>query len=112
LDFAKEQIPEFIQQLIRWQIGTNIFKLIVCIILLTLAIWLGVKYFSIIIKKWYEFDEIHIAFLVSWILGTVFMGIMSFIYIICNTSNLLKLWLAPKVFLIEYLSNIITGGLK
>ena len=99
-DFAVEQIPIVLQQLLAWEFTINLIGFVCAIVLLIIitgvVLW-GCKY----CVEEGEPPVIPIILLVS-----------SFIYIpigywINNTIVWLKILIAPKVFLIEYLSELV-----
>lgn len=88
--FAKDQVPDLIQQLIYWKIGQNIFFLILGLVL----IWISVKVFNKIKE-----DEMLIVPV------TVLAG-LGVAATVGSTMELLQLTLAPKIYLIEYAASL------
>ena len=106
-DFLVSELPDVIQQLLIWH---GVRNLIMCVIGLSILITGSILFYKVLIKKygkamWKEFDN-----------GMEPLGI--FIYALltlpvlipsCILINLewLQIWIAPKVWLIEYAGKLI-----
>ena len=103
-DFALEQAPDVIQQLIKYKIFETVsfcvlsaYLLVACIIIITYPLKSG--------KQLFEHSDPT-----GW--GALFLfacgaGALSFLFLISKILFLLKLIIAPKVYLIEYASNML-----
>lgn len=104
-DFTSDKIPDVIAQLLLWYGVYNFILFIAAII--------GI-YVQYVVSKWWIFDiEPNIEASSRWI-GTIFgVGVVGVAFTIfwVYLLNLtwLKIWIAPKLFLIEYMSNIAKG---
>ncbi len=116
--FTKEQLPEVIQQLLIWKLAANAIVLVIAIILLLLAcklaryifkskpadggddtlFWTG--------RSWrageMEFSEVSIICTIA----SVFVVPGGVIAALVAGSQALQIWLAPKVYLIEYAASL------
>ena len=101
-DFVIEETPIVLQQVLAWEFAVNLIWFIIGLVLLITVIVVIVTLMKQAIKE--NNDE---APLIILILG-IFVGIFPLIIVI-STIDWLKILIAPKIFLIEYLSNLITG---
>lgn len=100
IDFASDQIPDVIHQLLVYKLAVNLFYFIASIIFVVIFIWGWHK-----IKAWgieNQDDEPIIVY--STIGGVVSSGII--IHAMCRLTTILEIWLAPKLYLIEYAAEI------
>lgn len=98
IDFASEQIPDVIHQLLLWKFTISL-------------IWFSTGVISLILlgiglKKYWDTDiDIEIK-----AISTVFFGgLIGFASLAIIFTNLtwLKIWIAPKLFLLEYATDLI-----
>lgn len=94
IDFAKEQIPDVIHQLLLWNMTQSI---VICVILLIVICIAAV----VVYKDLTEWKSE-----VMFILGTVTL-LVSLYFFMTNLFKATKLWLAPKVWLLEYASQLL-----
>lgn len=103
VSFSQAQVPDIIRQLMVWKAaayGMRIFFmslfLLGCILLFQRAL------------KWYEsFDNEALGFFS--LLSSALIGALLVVGILANISNLVQLWLAPKIWLIEYTAELLKG---
>lgn len=101
-EMVMDQLPEVIQQLLMWEmISSFIFFIISIIFFLAIPsywIWLN--------KSWKRVESSSCG---ETCFNIGLFGSMLFFFIACITMNLtwLKIYLAPKVFLIEYMANLV-----
>lgn len=94
IDIATEQAPDLVHQLIVF----NIASCIVAIIVAAIIMYYGFSYTK---KIWPDIVD-HPEFMIS-----MPAGVISFIVILVNAFELLKLTLAPKIWLIEYVAKLV-----
>jgi hypothetical protein len=98
-EIAVEHLPEICQQLIRFEIFKNAFVLLLCILVLVtclIILKISIKYLKAnIYSEW-----------VGGIVASIIFGMFSIIGIIFNTISLIKIIIAPKVFLIENIMSL------
>jgi len=95
--FVLDQAPDSMRQVLAWQMGESIFFFVVGLALLSVT--------AVCFKKFKDFasrgDEV----------APVFVGIMSsvlgLIFTCHSFLDILKIHLAPKVFLMEYFSGLL-----
>ena len=101
-DFTIEQAPDVIQQLILFHRINELFFAAVGPIMLVVS-------YKLIVVSLRRLDnggdDAWLCGLFSGVIGIIAGPAMFF----CNISAAIKVWIAPKVFLIEYLSNIVGG---
>ncbi len=95
-DFVLSQLPDIVQQYIHYTIVSDLFWIVVCLALMIVCIWASFNWFD-------ESDDGGILL----ITGIPFT--LSAIAFLVNLTELLKVWLAPKVFLLQALSGLIKG---
>ncbi|HHT3341039.1 hypothetical protein [Klebsiella grimontii] len=103
VSFSQAQVPDIIRQLMVWKAaayGMRIFFmslfLLGCILLFRRAL------------KWHEsFDYEALGFFS--LLSSALTGALLVVGILANISNLVQLWLAPKIWLIEYTAELLKG---
>jgi len=102
-DFILAQLPDVIQQLIMFNLVYRSFLVSLGIILLLMSV-VGL----ITILRWKNFDSNDdVAQKVMLLIVTIisgFIGLLSFLF---NVKELLMLYFAPKVWLIEYAVHLV-----
>lgn len=102
--FTKEQVPDVIQQLLVWKLTQGLLQGILGLIALTLV---GVFLFKIWfpdVKKDFEGNP---GIQIGGGVAALVISIFGFVGAIEGFSVALKIWLAPKIFLIEYAATLI-----
>lgn len=94
-DFILDQAPEVIHHLLLWNLTTSLIWFVIGVILI---------YPSIIIIEW-AISEIDNSEGMSIIVGIV-AGAVPYIILISST-DWLKISIAPKLYLLEYASNLL-----
>lgn len=108
IQFGKEQIPEVLKQLLIWNFTFSfLIWFSATAIIVGYIIWMLTKF-----RWWFknqrtttsEQDAAVTALTVMW-------GIITFIMIFVFWCNLdwLKIWVAPKLYLLEYAASLIKG---
>lgn len=98
IEFSKQQIPEVIHQLLMWKATYAGVWMLIGVFLLTLAVIYGKK-----ANGWIRTDSNNIpAHLLTVLLFTV--GSYQFID---NLLIILQIWIAPKIYLIEYAASLV-----
>ena len=100
-DFLKEQIPDVIQQLLTYNLVYSLVMLGVWAFLLTVG-----NYALYRLEKWMVNTGNEELLLIPLVVGTIntFVSITNFT---SNANIALKIWLAPKIYLLEYASNLV-----
>lgn len=100
VDFSKAQLPDVIEQLIHWKLAAYSMRIATCILIITGMYFVFKKSY-----EWHEgFDKESAGFF-----GLLFSSLISLVclaVLIDNIGNLIQLWLAPKVWLIEYAAQL------
>lgn len=94
-DFVIEQAPDVIQQLLTWRFTISIIEC--CSLLILMPILAYLCYRTINCKYWDSGKEWPAFFVFFCGAGFVFCFFCLFL-----TYEWLKIWLAPKLFLLEY----------
>ena len=96
--FVIDQAPDFIQQVLAWQLASNAFTLVVVVVILLAAIYAN--------KKWWDYtgkegiEDARMFMLLNLFL-LIPLGVAH-----CCALDLLKIHFAPKVFLLEYFAGL------
>ena len=106
IQFGKEQIPEVLKQLLIWNFTFSfLIWFFATSIIIGYVVWMAIKF-----NWWFknqkttttEQDALYTAVCIIW-------GFISFIMIFVFWCNLdwLKIWVAPKLYLLEYAASLI-----
>lgn len=120
-NFATQQIPDIISQLVHWKIAVAVAGIVLGIFLTSFILFFW-KYISPKIKKasdkfeqnrkdYMEPNGYCLALILGWCSSccTIIAGLIT---LSVNTYNLLQLIFAPKIYLIEYLTTLVQGSPK
>lgn len=101
VSFSQAQLPDIIQQLMVWRAAAYGLRIFTMLLFFIACVFLFKKSL-----KWHEsYDKEHLGFF--GIVFTVLIGLFLVFGILENIGNALQLWLAPKVWLIEYASELV-----
>ena len=106
IQFGKEQIPEVLKQLLIWNFTFSfLIWFSATAIIVGYIIWMLTKF-----KWWFKNQRTTTTELDAAVITiTVVWGFISFIMIFVFWCNLdwLKIWVAPKLYLLEYAASLI-----
>lgn len=97
ISWAKYQIPDVIHQLLMWKAVESGIIFSVFVVLSLIGLYLSKKFIKWTIDGNAEFSPI--TALCVLILSTPIIGVF-------NSLDWLKIWIAPKIYLIEYAANL------
>lgn len=97
-DFAKQQLPDVVQQKIAYTVWSD--WLGIKIVLVVLAILLMGSIISITVKK---YNDYNVIFVVLFLIGVAGGGII----VGSNYLEIVKVQKAPKAYAVEYLSTLV-----
>ena len=97
VSFGQAQIPDVIQQLLMWNAVSSAGIQIICTLAISACIYL-MRF------AWNKVDDADVV-----LEALAFTGIWSIacVVIIFNNFDWLKIWLAPKLYLIEYAASLV-----
>jgi hypothetical protein len=108
-DFMVTQLPDVIQQLLRWRFVHSLFYFVLGWMLMLISIYGGYRFWRWVFLGWKAREVrddygINVALAMSG-------GMVHFIFLIMACVNIFNLewvyiWVAPKAWLIEYASKI------
>ncbi len=102
--FSQAQLPDVIHQLMYWKAASYGLRIVVMSLLLLGCVVLFRK--GLVWARGYELEGAGIfSVIISCFLGVILMHL-----VFENTGNLLQLWLAPKIWLIEYSADLVKPG--
>jgi len=100
IDLVKTQAPELITEFLKWKFTEAMIWFIFSLTLLTAGIIAAVKFFTYYNKHSREYGS------KGYILGGVLFGILpaiaGLIMSVCNIFPVIQIWIAPKIYLLEY----------
>lgn len=101
MQFGAEQIPLILQELLLWKFAVSLLAFIACLsaILIPLLLLFSKRYRSLFWDNDLGVTEPWIAFYMFIILP--FIGIL-------DNLDWLQIWLAPRVYLLEYVTNLLS----
>lgn len=99
--FTKEQVPDVIQQLLRWKFAEAVILVLISLAVVVFCIYAGRLAWKADGEKYMD-DGHCFVFSVSAIVGSI----LSFIGML-NLMTAVQIWLAPKVYLLEYAASLI-----
>jgi len=102
--FATAQIPDVIEQLLSWYLVYNFIKFMLGIFIIIAQIY-GSYYWVFKIEPKIKAAHRYIATIFGVGIGGLFLFLLN-ITILLNLTWL-KIWIAPKLFLIEYTASLI-----
>lgn len=97
VSFSQAQIPDVIQQLLMWNTVSSAGIQILCVLTVVACIYL-------MVFAWNKGDD---AVVVLAALLSSGAGSITCIVVIFNHFDWLKIWLAPKLYLIEYAASLV-----
>jgi len=89
-NFTVEQAPDYIKQLLAYQLISNCASIVICALFIIA---------SIIIPFYFNDFAVNL-----------FCGVAIFVFFvgsILNINNIIKIKVAPKVFIVDYISNLL-----
>lgn len=107
VDFSKEQVPQVIEELISYTIVANAVYIVVWLIPVVVTI-MAVLHFRQLLKTRPEVldDECPpVSLFVAVIAGV--LSLLTCIIPLRCVDELLKAWLAPRVFILEYIADLV-----
>lgn len=94
--FGKQQIPDIINQLLMWKIAESGVWLLFGIVFLCVGMFFSNHYYN-------RLEELEEGLgMAARIVGSIISILTGSIMIVSNLLDVLYIWLAPKVWLIEY----------
>ena len=98
-DFMLAELPEVVQQLLLWKFWIHFIYFIVCLICVIISGIIAVKVSKFFKESGDEIGTFIAPFLVTCAAGFPLMGAIF-------NLTWLQIWLAPKVYLIEYAASL------
>lgn len=102
-EFIISEIPEVVSQLLAWNFTISLISFLTFIVLTVIAVKYEIKFFKSDLFKGFKSAIGEAAYLFS---GFITFFIHVFIFGLLN-ADWLKIWIAPKLYLIEYVANLI-----
>ena len=106
VSFLSTEIPDVIHQLLVWKMAQSVVGAAFLIAVIVTYLWslkFAKKWFKAEREKSYGSEEIPV--MIWTFAGAVFLGIPLF-ELYGRTSDIIQIWLAPKIYLIEYSASL------
>lgn len=100
-EFAQDEIPQVLDQLLMWKMAESLVICVICVI----AMGVGKLAIKPVFKAWKEVDNCFIG--VGGGLFLIISGLFAPIFFATYASTALQIWIAPKVYLIEYAASLV-----
>ena len=104
-EFAVAQLPELVQQALNWYFAYGLIQFVAGIALAIFAIVVDVKLFKSALKT--ESDD-DVMFGVYGVLGMIPRAIVWIAVFKMVNLQWLKIWIAPKLWLVEFATKLVT----
>lgn len=108
--FLQEEIPEVVQQLLMWHGVYNFLIMILCVVglinMIISYIWCNKIIKSTGFKSWTDFGDPTSSLVKVWVISAV-AGVIGIVSLIEFNIIWLQIWIAPKLFLIEYMASLV-----
>ena len=123
IEFSKQQIPDILQQLLMWRFIENLLSFLIPLVLLIIFATITHRFWKIVPKQqsrdndgyhpWIP-DEyrardatLHFKWWFQGYISPCFTAIMLIIFTFNTNLVWLKIWIAPKLYLLEYAASLI-----
>lgn len=105
-EFVLDVAPEVLQEFYRWHLWSNVVVCVICIVVPVVSIWLGkftvdedgIEYETIRLRG----KRYNAALFLVWAALSAVSVVICFINFVISAAIVLKISVAPKLFLIEY----------
>jgi len=103
------QLPDVVQQLLMWHMALGAVKAVAAVIFAVLLVLVDFWLFTHTRRIAKEEDSLEISVL-GWGLMGCFARVPAWAFLVLGMWNLtwLQIWIAPKIFLIEYAARMVT----
>ena len=105
-EFAVEQVPDVIQQLLMWKFAISFIPFLVGVLLLIALIGICPLLIRWCIKKTSELNEYYQGVQFLPFVPVLLVLLLSSL-LIAKNFTWLQIWIAPKVYLLEYAANLL-----
>ena len=114
-EFCVEQAPDLIQQILAWKFWQSVSVLLIWTVIV-IGYIIYYRYVLRTCKKTkeeqnarssYHNDPYETPFFICSSMIGAFLGLIYIIVVCVNLYTILQIWIAPKIFLIEYASGLI-----
>jgi len=100
LDFAKQQTPLLIQEIIKYNLALHTFLLIMFSVFFAIAVY--------VTRYGFKYQDTREGGVPCLMIGAC-ASIFTFVGVAVNTVTLLKIYYAPRLFMIQYIMELIHG---
>jgi len=104
--FAVEQTPIVLQEILAWKMAENIIYVVIALIWLSAYAWHVHRCTEMSSDDWEDATPRNIRFVTLLIIGGV-GGLIWFLELCFRLPNIVQIYFAPRVFLIEYVSRLL-----
>lgn len=109
IEFSKEQIPDVLEQLLMWNMCESIMWLVIGLVLVVTSVkmffgWNSRK--KVILSSDYCGEDKEDLQTIWWVVLIV-IGVAGIPFVIYNTLEIIKIIVAPKLYLLEYAADLV-----
>lgn len=101
LSSASSEVPAILKQALAYQTYESYIGLVIGVALL-IGSWYGFKHVRSEVAKRGDYSSYEL-----WYIGVATAALFGLILTLTNASDLIKIYTAPKVYMLEYLSSLI-----
>jgi hypothetical protein len=108
IDFMSAQLPDVIQQLLWWKFAESFILFLCGFLVLGLIALMHYSFYKYVKKNNLNGDH---GVWPLWVIGGSLVTLfgVAFIFTECFNFTWLQIWIAPKIYLIEYAAHLIGG---
>ena len=103
-NFLGEQLPDVIHQLLMWKMVWAGFSFVICCAVIAVLYFGMRKLYAVIEAE----DGDHFATFMAGVIAVI-TGVVFFFVALSELQTFLQIWIAPKVWLIEYTASLVKG---
>ncbi|WP_234262273.1 hypothetical protein [Klebsiella aerogenes] len=96
VSFSQAQLPDVVEQLMHWKMASYSLQILTCLLIIVAMVFLFKKS-----CKWFK-DYKKEGFGILGMIASPIVSAPCAIIFFISTGNLIQLWIAPKIWLIEY----------
>jgi len=104
VDFAKKEVPQVINEYLRWKMVDHIFSIAYPMFFLIVSFTTICLFYK---KADTDNPNFHLAVTIAGCVGTLIFSIHTLLSLFYDLPVILQIWLAPRVYLLERINDFI-----
>jgi len=102
-EFILAELPEVVQQLLMWKMAESLVVFVVC-----LSVILAVFVNAVFILKYLTKRDLKEEIAIPWGITSIVISLFGIVIPLCEINLVwLQIWVAPKVYLLEYAASLV-----